>query len=54
MIGLLADASAWLRSLGIDQWPPRFSESFVSATVERGELHVAVEVGEVIGTITLQ
>lgn len=54
VIELLADTSAWLRSLGIDQWPPRFSDSFISATVERGELQVAVEVGEVVGTITLQ
>jgi ribosomal protein S18 acetylase RimI-like enzyme len=54
VVELLAGASAWLRSLGIDQWPLRFSDSFISATVGRGQLYVAVEGAEVVGTITLQ
>lgn len=55
VIDVLADASAWLASRGIDQWPKRFSDSFISATAERGDLYVAVEEPEVVGgTITLQ
>lgn len=55
VIDVPADASAWLASLGVDQWPKRFSDSFISATAERGELYVAVDEPEVVvGTITLQ
>jgi ribosomal protein S18 acetylase RimI-like enzyme len=54
VVEVLAGASAWLASRGVDQWPERFSDSFISATAERGELYVAVEEPEVVGTITLQ
>jgi ribosomal protein S18 acetylase RimI-like enzyme len=51
---LLAEASAWLQSKGIAQWPARFSADFLAACIQRGELFVAAD-GEVIGgTVTLQ
>ncbi|MGH8989076.1 MAG: GNAT family N-acetyltransferase [Acidimicrobiales bacterium] len=52
-IDVLSEASAWLRSIGIAQWPERFADSFVAATAERGELYVAVEGPEVVGTMTM-
>lgn len=54
VIDVLAEASAWLRSKDIHQWPPRFSEGFIAATAEGGELYVAVECSDLVGTITLQ
>ena len=54
MIDVLAEASAWLRSIGIQQWPMRFSEELMSATAGAGGLHVAVESTRVVGTVTLQ
>lgn len=54
VIDVLAEASAWLRSIGIQQWPGRFPEELISATAEAGELYVAVEGTSAVGTITLQ
>ena len=51
---VLAEVSAWLQSKGIAQWPARFSADFLLGYVERGELYVATEDGDVVGTLTLQ
>jgi GNAT superfamily N-acetyltransferase len=51
---ILADASAWLASKGIAQWPARFPADFLLGYAERGELYVATSDGETVGTVTLQ
>jgi GNAT superfamily N-acetyltransferase len=50
---VLAEGSAWLQSKGIAQWPARFSADFLLGYVQRGELYVATEDGDVVGTVTL-
>jgi len=51
---VLAEATAWLRSRGIVQWPARFSTEFLLEGAARGELYVASLGGETVGTVTLQ
>jgi GNAT superfamily N-acetyltransferase len=51
---ILAEASAWLQSKGIAQWPARFAPEFLLGCVERGELYVATDGGRIVGTVTLQ
>jgi ribosomal protein S18 acetylase RimI-like enzyme len=51
---VLAEVSAWLLGKGIRQWPARFPAEFLLGLVERGELYVAVNGGEIVGTVTLQ
>jgi hypothetical protein len=53
-VEVLAEATAWLRSRGIVQWPARFSMAFMLEHARRGELYVAISQGEVVGTVTLQ
>jgi hypothetical protein len=51
---VLAEATAWLRSKGIVQWPHRFATEFLLGCAARGELYVASLGGETVGTVTLQ
>ncbi len=51
---VLAEATAWLQSKGIVQWPARFSTEFLLGSVDRGELHVVTVDAEIVGTVTLQ
>ncbi|MET1004169.1 MAG: GNAT family N-acetyltransferase [Propionibacteriaceae bacterium] len=37
VLDLLSEASAWLRSRGIDQWPPRFPVASVRHQISAGE-----------------
>lgn len=50
---LLLEAGRWLASRGIDQWqfPPHVDR--VQRAIENGECFLAVQAGEVIGTITV-
>ena len=51
---VLAEATVWLQSKGIVQWPARFSSEFLLGCADRGELYVATAGGETVGTVTLQ
>ncbi len=53
VVQLLEEASAWLHSRGIDQWPTRFSADWIRPPLERGETWLAAIEGDVIGTLTL-
>ena len=50
---ILEEASAWLRSRGIEQWPKRFSPEWIGRPVERDETWLAYIGGDVVGTLTL-
>lgn len=54
LLDVLADASQWLLSRGINQWPTRFDRDFIAQGIEREETYIARAEGEVAGTITLQ
>jgi GNAT superfamily N-acetyltransferase len=51
---ILAEATAWLRTKGIEQWPDRFSDDFIAALVAEGSLFVAERGTEIVATVTLQ
>jgi ribosomal protein S18 acetylase RimI-like enzyme len=51
---LLAEATAWLRSRGIEQWPERFPEDLLVASQTDDELYVVRHGGRLAGTVTLQ
>jgi hypothetical protein len=53
-VDVLAEASAWLQSRGIAQWPARFSADFLLGFIRRSELYVATDGARVVGTVTLQ
>jgi GNAT superfamily N-acetyltransferase len=56
VVDVLAEVSAWLRTMGIRQWPDRFAVDFFDGYVRRGELYVAT-IGDgtgIVGTVTLQ
>jgi GNAT superfamily N-acetyltransferase len=56
VLDVLADAAAWLRARGIEQWPERFDESWVMPAIERGETWLAVHEPEVevVGTVVVE
>jgi RimJ/RimL family protein N-acetyltransferase len=51
---VLEEASAWLRSRGIDQWPVRWPDEWIVPGVEAGTTWLARRDRDVVGTITLQ
>jgi hypothetical protein len=51
---ILEEASAWLRSRGIDQWPQQFSADWIGPPLERGETWLANIDGDVVATLTLR
>jgi GNAT superfamily N-acetyltransferase len=50
---VLEEASAWLRSRRIEQWPAKFAYDWIGPAVERGETWLAYVSGELAGTLTL-
>ena len=50
---VLEEASAWLRSRGIHQWPAKFSADWIGPSIRRGETWLATVGGHLAGTITL-
>jgi GNAT superfamily N-acetyltransferase len=54
VIDMLADAAAWLRARGVEQWPDRFERDWVMPAIERGETWLAEEDGEVAGSLVVQ
>lgn len=54
MLELLADAAAWLRARGIDQWPERFDPDWVLPAIERGEAWLVEADGEILATLVVQ
>jgi ribosomal protein S18 acetylase RimI-like enzyme len=54
VVAVLSQAAAWLRSLGVEQWPQPYPAEWVAASLERGETYLARENGAVVGTITLR
>ncbi len=53
VVVVLEEASAWLRSRGIDQWPATFSSDWIGPPIERGETWLAAVDGTLAGTVTL-
>jgi GNAT superfamily N-acetyltransferase len=56
VLDVLADASAWLRARGIEQWPERLDAGWVKPAIERGETWLAVHEpdGENVGTLVVE
>jgi GNAT superfamily N-acetyltransferase len=54
VLGVLAEATAWLRARGIEQWPERFESDWVMPAIERGETWFAERDGEVVGSLVVQ
>lgn len=54
VLAVLADAAAWLRAQGIDQWPDRFPADWVIAAIDREETWLAEVDGETVGTLVVQ
>lgn len=58
VLDLLADAAAWLRARGVDQWPERFDASWVMPALERGDTWLAVherqDEDEVVATLVVE
>lgn len=51
--GLLSAAARWMTDAGIEQWPCPFPREIVEASVSRGETHLALLAGELIGSVAL-
>jgi GNAT superfamily N-acetyltransferase len=54
VLDVLADAAAWSRARGIDQWPERFERDWVMPAIERCETWLAERDGKVVGTLVVQ
>jgi GNAT superfamily N-acetyltransferase len=54
VVALLEEASAWIRSLDIDQWPARFPRHVVAERLAAHECYLAWVGGEAVGTFSLQ
>ena len=54
VLAILGEASAWLRSRGVLQWPERFPEELLQRSAASQELYVVLDEGERAGTVTLQ
>jgi GNAT superfamily N-acetyltransferase len=54
VLAVLADAAAWLRTRGVEQWPDRFDRGWVMPAIERGETWLAEIDREVAGTLVVQ
>jgi GNAT superfamily N-acetyltransferase len=51
---ILSEASAWLIGLGIHQWPDPFPLDEVEASIDRGEVYLAIVSSPAAATLTLQ
>jgi GNAT superfamily N-acetyltransferase len=54
VLDVLADAAAWLRERGVEQWPERFERGWVMPGIERGETWLAERDGEVLSTLVVE
>jgi hypothetical protein len=54
IVDVLTECSAWLKSLGIIQWPDRFSSDQLSPSLEAGDLYVVDADTRLAATVTLQ
>src|SRR6266852_9791615 len=54
VLDVLADAAAWLRGRGVEQWPERFPSDSVMPAIERGETWLAERDGEIVGSLVVQ
>jgi len=54
VVAVLADAAAWLRARGVEQWPDRFSTEWVMPAIEAGQTWLAEENGEAVGALVVQ
>jgi hypothetical protein len=54
VLDVLADAAAWLRVKGVEQWPDRFSPEWVMPTIETGETWLAERDGWIVGSLVVQ
>ncbi len=54
VVAVLEEASAWLLSLGIDQWPARFPRHIVAERLVTHEYYLAWNDDEAVGTFSLQ
>jgi ribosomal protein S18 acetylase RimI-like enzyme len=51
---LLAEAAAWMRGRGIEQWPRRFPRTQIAESVARGETYLARLGDATAGTLALE
>jgi GNAT superfamily N-acetyltransferase len=54
VLAVLADASAWLRRRGVEQWPDRFPTDWVMPAIEAGETWLAEIDGQIVGCLVVQ
>jgi GNAT superfamily N-acetyltransferase len=54
VLSVLADAAAWLRAGGVEQWPDRFPTEWVMPAIEAGETWLAELDGQIVGTLVVQ
>jgi GNAT superfamily N-acetyltransferase len=54
VLDVLADAAAWLRARGTEQWPVRFERDWVMPAIKGGETWLADDGTEVVGTLVVQ
>jgi GNAT superfamily N-acetyltransferase len=54
VLAVLADAAAWLRARGVEQWPDRFPAEWVLPAIEAGDTWLAELDGQIVGTLVVQ
>jgi GNAT superfamily N-acetyltransferase len=54
VLAVLADAAAWLRARGVEQWPDRFATDWVMPAIEAGESWLAEIDGQIVGSLVVQ
>ena len=54
VVDILSEAARWVRDKGFEQWPDPFPADVVAQAIARGELYLALDAGEPVGTVTLQ
>jgi GNAT superfamily N-acetyltransferase len=54
VMSILSDAASWLKARGVIQWPERFPEDLLLATVSERDLYLVRRDGDIAGTVTLQ
>jgi len=54
VLEILAEAAAWMRGRGHENWPDRFPRHFIESHATADELHVVEIDGSIVATLTLQ
>jgi ribosomal protein S18 acetylase RimI-like enzyme len=54
VLDVLAEAAAWLRERGIEQWPSRFPRAQIVESIGRGETYLVHEGDSTVATFALQ